>query len=129
MNVNTFQKDGNQFLCLNYLDKLSIKSKNPTNKAIKIIESELKKLYHPNPKGKNKDVEFPKVRISNWNDSSISLRAWVRGKDNTDTFENMYIMYYNVKKSFEKNNIEIPYPKVVTINKRKNSQRFFSFFL
>lgn len=91
------------------------------DKAIKIIESELKKLYHPNPKGKNKDVEFPKVRISNWNDSSISLRAWVWGKDNTDTFENMYIMYYNVKKSFEKNNIEIPYPKVVTINKRKNS--------
>lgn len=87
------------------------------DKAMNIIKEEMKKMYHPNPKGKNKDVEFPKVRVASWNDSSITLRAWVWGKDNSETFENMYNLNYIIKKRFDKEGIEIPYPHVVTIRK------------
>lgn len=87
------------------------------DKAMNIIKEEMKKMYYPNPKGKNKDVEFPKVRVASWNDSSITLRAWVWGKDNSETFENMYNLNYIIKKRFDKEGIEIPYPHVVTIKK------------
>ena len=87
------------------------------DKAMNIIKEEMKKMYHPNPKGKNKDVEFPKVRVASWNDSSLTLRAWVWGKDNGETFENMYNLNYIIKKRFDKEGIEIPYPHVVTIKK------------
>lgn len=87
------------------------------DKAMNIIKEEMKKMYHPNPRGKNKDVEFPKVRVASCNDSSITLRAWVWGKDNSETFENMYNLNYIIKKRFDKEGIEIPYPHVVTIKK------------
>ncbi len=87
------------------------------DKAINIIKEEMEKLYKPDSKGKNKNVEFPKVRVSKWNDSSISLCAWVWGENNNDAFENMYKLNYIIKKRFDKEGIEIPYPHVVTLKK------------
>lgn len=87
------------------------------DKAISIIKDEMKKLYRPSKKGVNKDVEFPKVRVASWNDSSISLRAWVWGKDNSDVYDNMYKLNYVIKKRFDEENIEIPYPHVVVTKK------------
>lgn len=87
------------------------------DKAISIIKDEMKKLYRPSKKGINKDVEFPKVRVASWNDSSISLRAWVWGKDNNDVYDNMYKLNYVIKKRFDEKNIEIPYPHVVVTKK------------
>ena len=95
----------------------TISYESDVDKAIKIIKDEMNKLYHPSNKGRNKDVEFPKVRVASWNDSSISLRAWVWGKDNGDAFENMYKLNYEIKKRFDKEGIEIPYPHVVAIRK------------
>ena len=82
------------------------------DKAIEIIKDELTKLYTINPKGKNKDVEYPKVRVASWEKSGIVLRAWVWGKNNGDVFENIFKLNYNLKKRFDKNHIEIPYPHV-----------------
>lgn len=87
------------------------------DKAISIIKDEMKKLYRPSKKGINKDVEFPKIRVASWNDSSISLRAWVWGKDNSDVYDNMYKLNYVIKKRFDEENIEIPYPHVVVTKK------------
>ena len=87
------------------------------DKAISIIKDEMKKLYRPSKKGINKDVEFPKVRVASWNDSSISLRAWVWGEDNSDVYDNMYKLNYVIKKRFDEENIEIPYPHVVVTKK------------
>lgn len=95
----------------------TISYESDVDKAMNIIKEEMKKMYHPNPKGKNKDVEFPKVRVASWNDLSLTLRAWVWGKDNGETFENMYNLNYIIKKRFDKEGIEIPYPHVVTIKK------------
>lgn len=83
------------------------------DKAMEIIKEEMEKMYHPNPNGRNKDVEFPKVRLVSWNDSSISLRAWVWGDDNSDVFENTYNLNYIIKKRFQDEGIEIPYPHIV----------------
>lgn len=88
------------------------------DKAIKIIKEEMKKLYKPNPKGRNKDVEFPRVRVASWEENGIKLRAWVWGKDNGDAFENTYTLNYKIKQRFDKEKIEIPYPHVVTISKK-----------
>lgn len=88
------------------------------DKAIKIIKKEMEKLYRPNPKGKNKNEEFPKVRLFSWESSGIKLRAWVWGKDSGDAYENVYKLNYNIKKSFEKGKIEIPYPHVEVVTKK-----------
>lgn len=108
----------------NYIDNenvklvdFSISYESDVDKAMKIIKDEMKKLYKPNEKGKNKDVEYPKVRVASWDASGISLRAWVWGKDNGEVFENMYKLNYVIKKKFESEGIEIPYPHVVTIKK------------
>lgn len=95
----------------------SISYEDDIDKAISIIKDEMKKLYRPSKKGINKDVEFPKVRVASWNDSSISLRAWVWGKDNSDVYDNMYKLNYVIKKRFDEENIEIPYPHVVVTKK------------
>lgn len=87
------------------------------DKAIKIIQKEMKKLSGPNPKGRNKNEEFPKVRVYSWEDSGIKLRAWVWGKDLGEVYENVYKLNYSIKKAFEKENIKIPYPHVEVINK------------
>ena len=97
----------------------AISYESDVDKAISIIKKEMKKLYHPNLKGKNKNVEYPKVRVSSWDESGISLRAWVWGSDNANVFENMYELNYKIKKEFEKNGIEIPYPHLVTYVKKE----------
>ena len=95
----------------------TISYESDVDKAMKIIKDEMKKLYKPNEKGKNKDVEYPKVRVASWDESGISLRAWVWGKDNGEVFENMYKLNYVIKKRFESEGIEIPYPHVEIIKK------------
>ena len=101
------------------LVNFAISYESDVDKAMDIIKKEMTKLYHPNPKGKNKDVEFPKVRVASWDDSGISLQAWVWGCNNAEVFENMYKLNYIVKKEFEKNGIEIPYPHLVTYVKKE----------
>ncbi len=108
----------------NYIDNenvklvdFSISYESDVDKAMKIIKDEMKKLYKPNEKGKNKDVEYPKVRVASWDESGISLRAWVWGKDNGEVFENMYKLNYVIKKRFESEGIEIPYPHVEIVKK------------
>ena len=113
----------------NYKDNESVKLvdyeisyESDVDKAIKIIKKEMEKLYRPNPKGKNKKEEFPKVRLYSWESSGIKLRAWIWGKDLGDASENVYKLNYSIKKSFEKENIEIPYPHVEIVNKQKNKK-------
>ena len=89
------------------------------DKAIKILKEEMKKLYHPNPKGRNKDVEFPKVRVLELGDDGIKLRTWVWGDNNSDVFENMYQLNYAINKRFPEEGIEITYPHIELVEKKK----------
>ena len=96
----------------------SISYESDIDKAINIIKEEMEKMYHPNPKGRNKDVEFPKVRVSELGDSGVTLRAWVWGNNNNDVFENTYKLHYSLKKRFLEEGIEIPYPHIQVVNKK-----------
>ena len=96
----------------------SISYESDIDKAINIIKEEMEKMYHPNPKGRNKDVEFPKVRVSELGDSGVTLRAWVWGNNNNDVFENTYKLQYSLKKRFLEEGIEIPYPHIQVVNKK-----------
>jgi len=79
------------------------------DKAIKILKEEINKLYNPNTNGINKNVEFPKVRVVKWDESSIVIRGWIWGADNAMTHENIFGLNYIIKKRFDKEGIEIPY--------------------
>ena len=72
---------------------------------------------------KNKE---PKVliRMISWNDSSISLKAYVWTYSNDDAFTIQCDLLRSVKADFEQNNIEIPFPHrtIVYKNKSKNLQ-------
>lgn len=93
------------------------------DKAIKILKEEMEKLYHPNPKGRNKDVEFPKVRLLELGDDGIKLRVWIWGDNNSDVFENMYQLNYAINKRFPKEGIEIPYPHVQVVENKVSKSR------
>lgn len=110
----------------NYSDNESIKIvdfsisyESDIDKAIAILKEEMEKMYHPNSKGRNKNVEFPKVRVAQLGDSGIILKAWVWGNDNSDSYENMYKLNYIIKKRFDKEGIEIPYPHIEVVDKKK----------
>ncbi len=110
----------------NYSDNESIKIvdfsisyESDIDKAIAILKEEMEKMYHPNSKGCNKNVEFPKVRVAQLGDSGIILKAWVWGNDNSDSYENMYKLNYIIKKRFDKEGIEIPYPHIEVVDKKK----------
>ena len=79
------------------------------DKAIKILKEEMDKLYNPNTNGINKHVEFPKVRVIKWDESSIIIRGWIWGADNAMTHENIFHLNYIIKKRFDAEGIEIPY--------------------
>ncbi len=102
------------------LIEFNISYESDVDKAIAILKEEMNKLYHPNIKGKNKDVEFPKVRVSSLSDSSVVLTAWVWGENNTDVYENTYKLNYIIKKRFPKEGIEIPYPHIHLVNNKKS---------
>lgn len=50
------------------------------------------------------------VRVIAWADSSITLRAWIWTDSQEEGFLLKTDLYYAVKKDFEANGIEIPYP-------------------
>lgn len=101
----------------------NISYESDVDKAINILKEEMNKLYHPNSKGKNRDVEFPKVRVSKLDDSGIALTAWVWGDNNSDVFENMYQLNYVINNRFPKEGIEIPYPHVEIIEKNNKNKK------
>ena len=90
------------------------------DKAIDILKKEMEKLYHPNPKGRNNNVEFPKVRVLKLGDDGITLRAWVWGDDNSDVYENMYQLNYEINKKFPKAGIEIAASRIKVNNDKTN---------
>lgn len=86
-------------------------------KAIEIVKEELLRICQVKFKGKNKDIEFPKVRVVKWDSSSINLRAYVWGNDLTEAYDNLFELNKSLKVRFNKENIEIPYNYINVINK------------
>jgi len=82
--------------------------------AKKIIQEEAMK--HPffidnrTPQEKAEGVDAVRVRVLNWGDFSINIRAWVWTADNGAAFQLGCDLYESVKERFDAEGVEIPYP-------------------
>lgn len=92
-------------------------------KALEIMKDEIAK--HPlfidtrTAEAKKEKVPLVVARVVALADSSVNLKAWAWAKNSTDGFVMYCDLLQSIKKRFDKNNIDIPYPqRVVTI---KNS--------
>lgn len=82
--------------------------------AKKIMREECEKhpLIYDNRSPIEKLDGLPKVRtaLTALNDSSVTIRAWAWAKDYEDSFRIKCDVYESVKKRFENEGVEIPYP-------------------
>lgn len=92
------------------------------DKAIKIIQEEAEK--HPNfidgrtKEEKGKNIPPVIVRMVSHGDFSINLRAYVWASGNNNAFEMKCDLLYSVKKRFDHENIEIPFPYRTIVYKK-----------
>lgn len=103
----------------NYL-YIDISYESDIDKAIALIQEECSKhplLIDPRTaKEKKQNVTMIPVRCVEFKDSGISLRATVYSKDNAEGFTMLSDLRINIKKAFDSNGIEIPYPHVTLKN-------------
>ncbi|MFT7588953.1 MAG: small conductance mechanosensitive channel [Limisphaerales bacterium] len=86
---------------------IGISFESDIDKARKIIQEEVlsHRLYIA-----NKDGKLPKVRLVKIEDSQILLRVWVWAPDLEEAFEMEWTLLESIKKRFEREGIELPYP-------------------
>ena len=90
--------------------------------AREIMVSEvLKHQLHVDPRTAEQKAdgvpEVP-VRVTALNDSAVNLRAWIWGKDQSESFVLYCDLLESVKKRFDREGIEIPYPHRTVIEKK-----------
>ncbi|MFD1551694.1 mechanosensitive ion channel family protein [Putridiphycobacter roseus] len=61
-----------------------------------------------------------KIALTALNDSSVTIRAWAWSKDYVDSFDLRCDILESVKKQFEMNGIEIPYPYRTLVMKQES---------
>lgn len=93
--------------------------------AIEIIQQQAEKhrLFVDNrtpEEIKNKDPKVT-VRMVSWDDSSVTLKAYVWTNSNDDAFVIHCDLLDSVKKEFKKNGIEIPFPHRTIVYKNKDN--------
>lgn len=57
------------------------------------------------------------IRVVALNDSSVNIRAWLWAKDSANGFEMKCDLLESIKKRFDAENIEIPYPYRTVVQK------------
>lgn len=103
----------------NYL-YIDISYESDIDKAITLIQEECSKhplLIDPRTaKEKKQNITMIPVRCVEFKDSGVALRATVYSKDNAEGFTMLSDLRINIKKAFDSNGIEIPYPHVTLKN-------------
>lgn len=96
------------------------------DKAMNIMSEEIRK--HPDfldarsKQDKAQGVNDVIIRLTSFNDSSITLRATVYSKTNAEGFAMLCDLRYSIKKRFDQEGIEFPYPhRSVIIKQEENS--------
>ncbi|MDE6195739.1 MAG: mechanosensitive ion channel, partial [Erysipelotrichaceae bacterium] len=94
---------------------IGISYESDLNKAMKIMEEEI--IAHPNfldirskEEQEQKQVPAVIIRLIDFAESSMQLRATVYSKNNAEGFAMLSDLRISIKKRFDKENIEIPYP-------------------
>lgn len=91
------------------------------DKAISIIQEEA--MAHPNfvdarsKEEKANNVPAVKVHCIDFKESAVAFRASIYSKDNASGFQMLSDLRMSIKKRFEKEGIEIPFPYRVIVNK------------
>jgi small-conductance mechanosensitive channel len=70
----------------------------------------------------NSNDPIVRINMTSWGDSSVVLRAYVWASNNDVAFDMSFDILEAVKKEFEKNNIEIPYPHRTLVYKNNVPQ-------
>lgn len=103
----------------NYL-YIDISYESDIDKAITLIQEECSKhplLIDPRTTNEKKqNITMIPVRCVEFKDSGVALRATVYSKDNAEGFTMLSDLRINIKKAFDSNGIEIPYPHVTLKN-------------
>ncbi len=103
-----------------YFFEVGISYNSDIDVAISIIKQAInahKDTYKP--KGVNAE-EYPKVKIINFGDSSVDLRAWVWINEPSIAYDKICDLRRTVKEAFDANGVEIPYKYTNLIIKRDN---------
>ena len=93
------------------------------DKAKEIMRDEvMKHLLHVDPRNPEQiekgDPEVP-VRVLLLGESSVNLRAWAWAKNSPDGFVLMCDLYESIKKRFDREGIEIPFPHRTLVYKEQ----------
>ena len=109
----------------NFLE-LDISYESDVDRAMSIISEEAAK--HPNfldirtPNEIENGVPAVVVRITGFLDNSVHLRATLYSKNNSEGFAMLCDLRYTIKKRFDEENIEFPYPHRTIILKNETKQ-------
>ena len=93
------------------------------DKAIEIMQDEVSR--HPNfvdhrtEEEKSSDVPLVTVRVINFGDSSVNLRAYAWTEDHSSGFVLKTDLNKSIKESFDRKGIEIPFPYRTIVYKNK----------
>lgn len=93
---------------------MSISYDSDVDKAMKIMEKQIMKhpYFYDIRSQDDKDAKVPavQVKINDYGDSSVNLRAWAWAKDPIAAYHLRWDSYKSIKKEFDKKGIEIPFP-------------------
>lgn len=73
---------------------------------------------------KQEDKPIVKTALTALNDFSVTIRAWTWGRDYSDVFQIKIDVLESVKKRFDKEGIEIPFPyRTIVMKNDKQSTK------
>jgi small-conductance mechanosensitive channel len=103
--------------------EMSISYDSDIETAMEIMRNEVSK--HPNfvdrrsEQEKESDAPLVTVRVINFGDSSVNLRAYAWSVDHSSGFVMKTDLYKSIKESFDRKGIEIPFPYRTIVYKNK----------
>lgn len=104
----------------NYIE-MSISYDSDIDTAMDIMRDEVSKhpnfLDHRSDEEKKADVPLVTVRVINFGDSSVNLRAYAWSADHSSGFVMKTDLYKSIKEAFDRNRIEIPFPYRTIVHK------------
>ena len=101
--------------------EIGISYSSDIDKAKSLMKSEI--LNHPlhiDPRTEfqiENGEELAPIKVVSLGDSSVNLRGWAWAKDSSDGFKMSCDLFEKIKKSFDANDIEIPFPHRTLVHK------------
>lgn len=103
--------------------EIGISYDSDVDRAMKIIEEEIlghRDYFDNRTEAEKRGSSLPpvSVKVDGYGESSVNLKAWVWAADNTIGRQLLWDLNYSVKKRFDTEGIEIPYPYRTIVMKK-----------